>query len=252
MAEDVIKSTGRAFAVLELFEQRQQPLPAAQIERALALPQSSTLALLKSLVTLGYLAFDPVSRLYAPSLRLAWLGGWVGRAAVGGRLDALMRDLAEATGETVAITSQNDLTMQFLSIRPGRNPLTLNLAAGARVPLFQSTVGQVALAAREDADIRFLASRASRAETAGGDAFDLAKVMDEIACVRRDGHAIGYGRYTPLIAAIALPLPGRTDAMPLVVSIAGPIDAIAAAEATILARAKAILARHAKVADHDA
>ena len=84
VVEAVLLAAGRPVSVaqlLELFDEHQGPLTATQVERRLGFPQSSTLALLKSMVRLGYLSFDRMGRQYLPTLRVATLGRWLERAA---------------------------------------------------------------------------------------------------------------------------------------------------------------------------
>jgi DNA-binding IclR family transcriptional regulator len=242
--DDIVKSAARVFAVLELFEAEQRPMTATAIERALQWPQSSTLALLKTMVQLGYLALDPLERRYEPTLRLSNLGRWVGARFVQGHLDDLIREVAEATGETVSIVGQNDLWMEFLSVRAGRNPLTLNIDPGSRAPLFNSTIGMVALSCRTDREIAELGKRVRKLPAGERETPDMAHVAEEIAGIRKRGHAIGYGRYIASIGAIAWPLRQDGDPRPLVLSVAGPAEMIHQAEAAIVAAVENILTDH--------
>ncbi|MBP8232968.1 MAG: helix-turn-helix domain-containing protein, partial [Rhizorhabdus sp.] len=78
MADDSsVKSASRVFEILELFDGSRVPLSATEIVRKLGWPQSSTVALLKTLVSLGYLAYDTFERTYLPTMRVALLGGWM-------------------------------------------------------------------------------------------------------------------------------------------------------------------------------
>ena len=161
--DDVVKSVGRVFEVLQLFDARRAPLRATDVERALHYPQSSTLALLKSMVRLGYLAFERLDRTYLPTMRVAALGHWLDAAFHGeGRLAALLEDLGESTSETVCLSCQNDLSMQFTQVRLGSQGLILSVRPGDLAPLFQSAIGLTALSARPDAAIRKLAQRMNR------------------------------------------------------------------------------------------
>lgn len=242
--DDIVKSAARVFAVLELFEAEQRPMTATAIERALSWPQSSTLALLKTMVQLGYLAFDPLERRYEPSLRLSNLGRWVGARFVQGHLDDLVRQVGEATGETVSIVGQNDLWMEFLSVRAGRNPLTLNIDPGTHAPLFGSIIGLVALSCRSDREIAELAQRVRKLPAKSRETPDMAHTAEEIAAIRAAGHGVGYGRYIASVGAIAWPLRQERDPRPLILSVAGPTEMIREAEAAIVTAVEKILAGH--------
>ncbi|WP_336951521.1 IclR family transcriptional regulator [Sphingobium aromaticivastans] len=242
--EDVVKSAGRVFAVLELFDREQQPLSAGEVERALGFPQSSTLALLKSMVSLGYLTHDALTRAYAPTLRLALLGNWVARMPMDIDLEDLMTEISDATGQAVAITCQNDLQMQFLAVRLGRNPLTLNIKPGTYAPLFRSSIGRVVLAQKRDVDIARLAERINRKATTADEMVDLDQAMAEIGRVRRDGYGIGYSTYIDTIGAICWALPTDDGGRQLVLSVAGAVQSIRRAEQSIITIVTEILASH--------
>ena len=227
MADDIVKSVGRVFEVLELFSKSQQPLSATQVERQLDYPQSSTLALLKSLVKLGYLSFDCIEKSYFPTIRIAQLGKSLETSRFGNaELSTLMEHVSERTGESVTLTCQNDLRMQFLQIVSGRRPVRLNVKAGDSAPLFQSSIGIAALADQADDDIARLVHRFNR--RAESDKVDLPAIMQHISTVREIGYAILSEAYVHGVGAIAWSLPGDVGSQPIVFSVAGPYENIIA------------------------
>lgn len=226
MAEDVVKSVGRVFEVLELFSTAKEPLNATQVERRLDYPQSSTLALLKSLVKLGYLAFDRIERTYFPTMRIAYLGEWLESSLYGNAaVSALMEDLCERTGETVVLSCQNDLRMQFLRLIHGRRPLTLNIQPGESAPLFRSTIGLAALSVQADEDIAKLAARHNR-RASGGERIDLADLMKQINEIRVLGHGVSLATYVEGVGVLAWVLPNGSGPRPLILSVAAPSESI--------------------------
>jgi len=229
VAEDVVKSVGRVFEVLELWRTAREPLNATQVERQLNYPQSSTLALLKSLVKLGYLSFDRIERTYFPTMRVAHLGEWLETSVYGnGQLPALIEEVSDRTGETVSLSCQNDLQMQFVQIRPGSKPLMVNIQVGAFAPLFSSTVGWTALSIKPDADIAKLVGRQNRRSKPAELKASLPAVMEQVEQVRARGYGIGFDTYVHSVGAVAWVLPGDNQTRPLVLSVAGPSDAIRA------------------------
>ena len=81
MNDSIVKSVGRVFEVLELFDAERAALTATAIARALKYPASSTVALLKSMVRLGYLTYDPSERTYFPTLRMALISHWLEKSS---------------------------------------------------------------------------------------------------------------------------------------------------------------------------
>ncbi len=210
MAEDVVKSVGRVFDVLELFSEAREPLNATQVQRQLNYPQSSTLALLKSLVKLGYLAFDRIDRSYFPTMRIAYLGQWLETSLYSsGELSTLMEEVCTKTGESVVLSCQNDLRMQFLQIMPGTRPLAVNVQPGESAPLFTSVIGLTALSAQPDDDIAKLVTRFNRRAKLD-EKLVMADVMGKIAEIRANGY--GYSSATYVARRGRLGAAGRRNA----------------------------------------
>src|SRR5690606_35115741 len=71
---ELSRSIKRTLEVLEFFDAEHPAVSVSEISRALGYPQSSTSILLKSLMELGYLHYDKVTRTYRPTARVALLG----------------------------------------------------------------------------------------------------------------------------------------------------------------------------------
>ncbi|HEX7943640.1 MAG TPA: helix-turn-helix domain-containing protein, partial [Phenylobacterium sp.] len=72
-----IKSAERTIALFELFSREQQPFTVSHVARRLGVPQPSISMLLRNLREMGYLEYEPTSRTFTPSIRVALLGSWI-------------------------------------------------------------------------------------------------------------------------------------------------------------------------------
>jgi hypothetical protein len=100
LPDGVVKSAGRVLQILEYFDEIQRTANVVEIAEMLKLPQSSTSALLRSLVAMGYLYFDRMARTYVPSCKVALLGNWVNSPLfMGGVVLQCMEELRERTGD---------------------------------------------------------------------------------------------------------------------------------------------------------
>ena len=111
----------RALRILEYFERVRGPLSLKMIATHLDIPSSSAAALLKSLADLDYLSYDVETRTYLPTLRLAALGDWVPERILDDGALSLARRLNERTRETIAVTSLNDLYLDYIDFKVGHN-----------------------------------------------------------------------------------------------------------------------------------
>jgi DNA-binding IclR family transcriptional regulator len=245
-----IKSVGRVFEVLELFEKLREPLTSIKVGRHLNYPASSALALLKSMVALGYLSFDRIDRTYFPTVRLTLLGQWVERAVhMGeGSLINMIDEMIKVTGESVSISSQNDLHMQFIHIGQGPQHITVSITAGALAPLFRSSIGLVALTLRPDAEIARLAARHNKSAKTREERVDAAEIIKIVEGIRRRGWFAGYDMYVEGLGAIAFVLPTLDGRRSMVLSVSGLAARIRRNEATIVESVQKLLADYGFVA----
>lgn len=234
MDDAVVKSVGRVFEVLELFDESQAPQTATQVGRKLKYPASSTLALLKSMVKLGYLAFDRAERVYAPTVRVSMLGRWVESSLYGqGKLMNLIDDLRVRTEQSVSISIQNDLQMQFIYVNLGP-AFSVNIKAGHTVPLFRSAIGLMALSDRPDKEIAKFVERFNRRAKPPEQKVDLNQLMQMIRRARTQGYCTGYDLFYPGIGAIAFLLKPRVGRYSGVLSIGGVTAKLKEQEAQIV------------------
>ena len=220
MERKVIKSAGRVLQVLEFFDDMKRPLAVAEIAEHHGWPHSSTSALMSSLVTLGYLHYDPSKRIYQPSMRVALLGDWIQGNLKDGQLMRLMQHLNDETGETIVLASQNALQSQYLRVIQGTTALRVHLHIGTLRPLFGSGTGNMLLSHMDDSTIRKFA-RKFNAAAAPERQVEIAKVLKDIAADRARGYAVSLHQVTPHSGIIAMLLPTAGADKPLVLGISG-------------------------------
>lgn len=232
MAGDIVKSVGRVFEVLEVFKNSQRPMTATEVGNQLGYPNSSTIALLKSMSTLGYLSFDRNQHCYFPTMRLPLLTGWIEQAIYAdNEIHSLIEQLHESTGETVALSVQNDLQMQFMHILIGNHPVSLNLKEGQLVPLFHTAIGHAALTFKSDKEICRLTERYRRRQR---QALDDESLLESIASDKKRGYSIAYDQLVEGLAAVAAPVPKGDKPFEMVISIGGPVDRFKRNEAQLI------------------
>lgn len=241
----VVKSAGRAFEVLELFRAERRQLTAAEIGQALGYPKSSANALLKSLVSLGYLVLQPGTLRYFPSLSVTRLGDWIPAAVLAsGDAFAIISEVHAATQETVTLTVQNDLSVNFLRVIPGTFPISLSMTEGFIAPLFSTAVGTAILSQLPDEAIAALAARANSRTRRRSEKVDLEATMRIVREARQRGFAVLYDAVFPDTGAIAVPFPSDVEGLPMAVGVGGLRDRIRRNERAILRAIRSAMARH--------
>jgi DNA-binding IclR family transcriptional regulator len=151
----VVKSAHRVLRIFEYFAEIQRPASMTEIARRLNYPASSTSALLKSLVELGYLDSDRHACTYVPTARISLLGGWTrDRVLPGGNLETITRELHEATRLTTFVVSRNQLYSQYINVLQGTTPVRYYLEPGGLRLLTHSTPGRVLLSLMSDDEVQ--------------------------------------------------------------------------------------------------
>ena len=217
-----IKSAERTLALFELFSREQRPVKVGEVARALAMPQPSATMLLRNLNDLGYLHYDPATRSFSPSIRVALLGSWINRQfAQAGAMGEVLGRLQQATGETAFLGIQNGAAGQYVMRQHPEHPDRLLVESGLYRPLTSSALGRALLMPKPDQEVLRLVRR-SNAEAA--DSHDKVNVNDflaELRRFRRQGHAETDGDSKPGFAAIALPFRSPMGDEPMAVGVGG-------------------------------
>ncbi|HEY0182818.1 MAG TPA: helix-turn-helix domain-containing protein [Rhodopila sp.] len=228
-AEAVVKSVGRMFALLEYLDDIKRPASTMEISRALAIPQSSTSALLRSLVMLGYCRQDAPSRTYAPTARVTLLGSWLSPPLVeNGALIRMLHELSDRTGEHILLAALNGLLVRYIYTIPARQPGRPSIRTGTLRLLGRSGAGNLFLSTRPDSQIASLVRRVNASERNVVDRIDIRALMAEIAVIRTRGYAFTIDRLDPGVGGVNVLLPRFAQMQPMAVAISSASDIITA------------------------
>lgn len=228
--DGVVKSAARVLHILEFFDRRRGPANVHAVSTALGYPVSSTAALLRSLVAMGYLHHDRVLRTFAPTLRVPLLGAnWVAPTLVGGgSLQRLMAALAARTDASIALAARNGDAAEYIQVL---GPLADRMDVGGQCSLVTDIVGQAVLAGAPDREIRGLLHRWNAVAAGQGQAnVRPGDFVAELARLRRVGFIAGtVGRF----GHVAAPLPVDELGGPYAVVVILDAAAFTARQATI-------------------
>jgi IclR family KDG regulon transcriptional repressor len=224
MTQRSIKSAERTLRLFELFAHRQERLTVSEIARGLAIPQPSTSMLLSYLAGLGYLDYDRFDRSYAPTIRAALLGSWVGPRLRGPQsLASRLDDLHRSVGEYVFVGIQNGAYAQVVQTTRGSHDLSID--SGQMYSLTCTAIGQVLLASQAETEVIRLVRRCNAEEAQSRFRVDEVAFMKVLEEVRRNGYAVTTGRL-PGRRSIAVPVASQTRRVPFGIGVAGPIEHI--------------------------
>jgi IclR family acetate operon transcriptional repressor len=230
MENSVVKSAARVIQILEFFDTVKRACPVAEVADHYGWPHSSTSVLMRSLVALGYLHYEPGYRTYMPSMRVALLGDWIHESMLAhGKLSHLLEQLNHETGETIVLAAQNGLHSQYLRVIQGTNTLRMHLQIGTLRPLLRSGTGRMLLTQMDDGTIRKL-TRKHNLNADEENHVDIEQLLAQVGEDRTCGYAVSMNQVTPHATLIATLLPTRPAEKPLAIGVAGLTDRLIANE----------------------
>jgi DNA-binding IclR family transcriptional regulator len=234
LEQKTVKSAGRVLEILEYFDDVQKPATVMEVADTLGYPQSSTSALLRSLVSLGYLDYDRYKRTYVTSHRVALLGSWVNSDFISeGSVISLMKELSDLTGDTIILAMRNGLYMQYIHVIQATSAARLHVTLGTTRPLAASGTGFAMLSTMTDHEIRRIVMRVNADAEEGKPHIKLAEVMEHVSHTREKGYAFSCDMVTRGGGMIASPLPGPQASQALVIGIGGISEVMRAREAEL-------------------
>jgi DNA-binding IclR family transcriptional regulator len=218
----LVKSAGRVLEILEYFDDLQRQSTVMEIADALGYPQSSTSALLRSLVTMGYLNYDAQSRTYITSSRVALLGSWVNSPFFAeGAIISMMKELNEQTHDTVVLGMRNGQHVQYIHVIQATSPARLHMTLGTVRPIAASGAGYAVLATMTDAEITRIVMRVNAEAAEDEPLLKTRELLDKIAVIRDKGYAFTCDMVTRGGGMIAAPLPRMAGQPQMIVGIGG-------------------------------
>jgi DNA-binding IclR family transcriptional regulator len=240
-----VKSAGRVLEILEYFDDVQRPSTVMEVANALGYPQSSASALLRSLAAVGYLNYDPRTRLYVTSSRVALLGSWVNSEFFGeGAIISMMKEMNERTGDTVVLAIRNGLYVQYIHVIQATSPARLHLTLGTARPIANSGAGYAVLSTMSDSEVTRLVMRINAEAREDEPLIRIRELHEQLASVRQKGYAFTCDIVTRGGGIIAAPLPRMSGQPLMVVGIGGISEVMRSREEELAAVLKEQIAAH--------
>lgn len=221
-----VKSATRVFDVLEVFERERRPLRVADLVQALDAPQSSVSMLLQTLISEGYIDFNPNTREYCPALRVAYMCDWVTQLPRSHPelIRQTMQTLAEQTSGTIMLGRIENLHMQYVSVVHPRQAVRFAICAGVKRPLHLSALGIVLMSMLADSQIGLMLRRYNAECAIEGKIASLPSTLREVVVARDQGYYQSGGLATPGAGVIAMVLPCMVRGKQLALGVGAPMD----------------------------
>ena len=211
---------GKGLRALEVLASAGGPVRLSQLADQLGMQKSSVHRMLRTLVDTGFASQDPVTGLYAATLKVWELGAAVvGALPIKQAATTILQELHRATSETVSLTVLDGDDVLYLDKIVAARPMGFTTRIGSRVPAPLTVSGRAMLAYEDDA--RAIIERV--AARRGAETLDVDQVLADIERSRHDGYIAGHGRAERGIVGIAAAVPGPDGRAAAGLTVSAPV-----------------------------
>ena len=219
-----IAAVERALDVLLLFgRSRSANLGVTEVAAELDIPKAAVHRILTSLRTRDLIAFEPSSRRYLLGPAAVALGrAYLAKLDIRSLAAEEMAWLSAETAETATLSIRNgDVRLYVDQVLPDRE-VRMEVTIGNYHPLHAGASSKAFLAFDEDPDAYIQRHELDR--LTDNTITDVAKLMRELATVRKRGYASSAGERQIGAASVAAPVFDHTGRVVAVISVSGPAE----------------------------
>lgn len=185
---DTMGGFAKGLAVIEAFGQGEASLTIAEIARRAGLDRAATRRCLLTLVSKGYVTSQ--GRYFSLAPRILRLAHAFLAAPLATVLQPSLEALALQLNESCSAASLDGTRIMYVARSTLRNPLTMSLDVGSRLPAFCTAAGRVLLAALPPQEARQVLLQSKRAALTEHTITDVDKLLTELTAVRNNGYAL--------------------------------------------------------------
>ncbi|HEU0166965.1 MAG TPA: IclR family transcriptional regulator [Chloroflexota bacterium] len=187
-----VEAVHRAVDVLNAFSRREPELTLAAVARKASLPKPTAFRILATLRARGLVTQDPATGQYSLGFGLLELAS-IRTQQTSVREEALptLKHLRDALGETAVLSVRVGEYRVHLEQAEGTLPIRRHVEMGERVPLCVGGASKVLLAGLPDAEIQEYLARTTLTPYGPNTPTDVAKLLADVALIRRQGYAEG-------------------------------------------------------------
>jgi len=219
-----IQSLVRATAILETVASHVDGINLAQLSKLVGLNNSTVFHLVKTLVDLGYLNRDPVSKYYRIGTRLFMLAASAVRESTLLSFGSPLIDrLSNETGQAahLAVRSNQNIAIIARSAAAGMLQLSDNVASHR--PPHATAIGKILLAAMQERDMEELLTNMTLDRFTENTIVSRSALLKEIQQVRSNGIAFDNSELDPDVRCLAIPVYDFAGRCVAAMGLSGPV-----------------------------
>jgi IclR family pca regulon transcriptional regulator len=210
VSRDGIQSVNRAFAIMELFDERRPALSVSEIAELTGLNRSTCYRFCQTLKAIGYLE-EVERRRFRPGLKAISLA----RAALSSReLPELalpyLRELQRKVGEAVNMSLLDGTDVVYVARILSDHLITLRLYVGSRLPAYATSMGRAILAFLPEQETDAILDKSELLAITEHTITDRRRLKAELQRIRARGYAINDQEMAIGLRGVAAPIMSST------------------------------------------
>lgn len=221
-----VQTLDRAFWIMEIIAQAQEPLSLKEITQKSELPKPTVYRLLASLEAWGYVD-QGIDRNYQLGTKLLTYGGKVQeRLKIPEIADPYLKKLNQRTTETVFLGILDRGRSLYIAKLDSHHSVRLASGVGSRNYLHCTSLGKCLLTGLTEEQIRTLVEEHGLPRQTPNTITDIDELIKEIQLVKSQGYAIDDGENEEGVRCVATPIKNHRNQVVAAVSISGPAQRI--------------------------
>lgn len=221
----MVNSVHKALRVLTAFSRTEPRLTLTQIADKLDTDKSTAQRFTHTLLALGYLDKDPVTKTLGVTVKVLDLANiyLASNPLIAAAMPYLMH-LNQQTGETVNLTVPDGTDVVYVSRIVGRHLLSTGVMIGTRLPAYATPAGLAMMSTLSEPDLKHLLAITDLRPYTPQTVYEPAKIVERVKVARAKGYILSMGDYFPNDISIGSPIVSRASQLMGAVSLAVSTD----------------------------
>ncbi len=202
---DIIHGLVRGMSVIECFDEQHARMSITHVAQRTGLERATARRCLLTLVHLGYATYD--GKFFELTPRILNLShSYLAATPLPRLIQPFLEELARATGESSSVAVLEGTDILYVARASNRRVMSINLAPGARMPAYCTSMGRTLLAGMAAADAMAILERSDLIAYTDRTKADMASITTELAVVAAQGFAVIDQELELGLCSIAVPL----------------------------------------------
>jgi IclR family pca regulon transcriptional regulator len=202
---DLIHGLMRGLAVIECFDAEHTRMSITDVSQRTGLERATARRCLLTLVHLGYATYD--GKFFELTPRVLNLGhSYLAATPLPRLIQPFLEELSRATSESTSAAVLEGTDILYVARASTRRVMSINLAPGARLPAYCTSMGRTLLAALPASEATEILSRSDLIAYTPNTKADIASITTELAVIAAQGFAVIDQELELGLCSIAVPL----------------------------------------------